>query len=340
MHNTIYRQFIKRFVQVFLGIVISLAAFIIFIDPLDNIPFSPPLHRAVMANNQRFSYPAIARNPDFDSVLIGNSVLQQFDPELLNRAFNGRFANLSMSSATPYEQYRMAALFFRHHPHTKMLILGVDARSMSWCQQNVSNKYATTEFPEWMYGEDKWSGSLYLLNGKVLEAAVKQAGYFMGNAAPSFNKDGFAEVIPKSSNYAEQARLYIYGQSSPKEKPAPLPFPELTMQQADLIGFPASAFMEAILYAAPEETIKIIFFAPQHWYAQPIGNSADAIALESCKRKISHIAQSHSRTYLMNFMNQSAFTTNDANYLDDIHLTKKASDTLIDTITKYVILHP
>ena len=89
--------------------------FVAVIDPHDNLFISPDWERAVINTNQRFSYPAIARNPDFDSAVFGTSTSRLLKPSTLGRHLGGRFANLAMNSATAYEQSRMFELFMRHH---------------------------------------------------------------------------------------------------------------------------------------------------------------------------------------------------------------------------------
>ena len=40
----------------------ALYAFILILDPYQDVPFSPPLPRAPISTNQRFSYAALARD--------------------------------------------------------------------------------------------------------------------------------------------------------------------------------------------------------------------------------------------------------------------------------------
>ncbi|MEQ1890688.1 MAG: hypothetical protein ABL951_16165, partial [Alphaproteobacteria bacterium] len=124
----------QRFARWFFGGAAGLGGFlyllIFLIDPFDTLPFSPPLDRAPIASNARFSFPALARNAQYDSVVIGTSTARLLRPDVLNSLFSARFANLSMNSATAYEQFRLAEVFARHHPAAKTVIFGID---LVWC---------------------------------------------------------------------------------------------------------------------------------------------------------------------------------------------------------------
>ena len=98
----------SRYLKFVLGSALMVAvviyAFILVLDPYQNVPFSPALNRAPVSTNQRFSYPSIARDPGFDSVVIGTSTSRLLDPRLLGELTGASFAYLSMNSATAYEQ--------------------------------------------------------------------------------------------------------------------------------------------------------------------------------------------------------------------------------------------
>ena len=58
-------------------------------------------------------YPQIVRSKRFDSLIIGTSTSRLLDPELLDRLFHVRLANLAMDSTMAWEQKTMLDLFLR-----------------------------------------------------------------------------------------------------------------------------------------------------------------------------------------------------------------------------------
>ena len=64
-------------------------AFVVLVDPYDTLPLSPPADRPLVAGNQRFSYPSLARSNRFDSAIVGTSSSRLLRPEVLNPLFDG-----------------------------------------------------------------------------------------------------------------------------------------------------------------------------------------------------------------------------------------------------------
>ncbi len=56
----------------------------------------------------------------------GTSTARLLDPQELDRAFGGRFANLAMNAATPWEQTQLARLFLTRAP-ARACCFGLDA---------------------------------------------------------------------------------------------------------------------------------------------------------------------------------------------------------------------
>ncbi len=151
---------------------------IFLVDPYDVVPFSPRAERPMMDLNQRWLYPGVARSGRFDSYVIGTSTIRLLDPERLDRAFGGRFANLAMNSATAWEQDQLARVILRAGGPPRTLVIGIDT---VWCARDADTQRITFRgFPEWMYDDNRWNDLLHLLNGKTLEIAGRLLGYWLG----------------------------------------------------------------------------------------------------------------------------------------------------------------
>lgn len=205
-----WTRFIRTILLASAGFGGAIFAFILVLDPYQNVPFSPPLARAPISTNQRFAYPALARDPAFDSVVIGTSTSRLLDPERLNALLGARFANLAMNSATAHEQQRLMDLFVRHHPHIAYVVVGVDE---TWCnRQAVIDDFTFREFPQWMFDDNRWNDLLYLFNDKALENAVRMLELLTGHREPKYRNDGFRDFTLDFRTRDEQAVLTrLYG---------------------------------------------------------------------------------------------------------------------------------
>ena len=174
-----WRGYWKTAIITALGFATALYAVVVFVDPNDSLAFSLPFERVPVTGNQRYPYPALARKPHFDSVIVGTSTVRLLRPDKLNQVFGGRFVNLSMDSALAYEQSELLKVFARHHRDAKTVLIGIDS---VWC--GVGETFATETFrgvfPTWLYDENRWNDLVYLFNVRSLQDTYRTLRYAFG----------------------------------------------------------------------------------------------------------------------------------------------------------------
>lgn len=328
-----WQGFSKWLLWSLLAILAVIAGAIWVIDPYDNLPFSPPLDRAPSASNQRYSYPAVARNPGFDSLVVGTSTMRLLPPEILNRVFDTRFANLSMNSATAYEQWRIAQVFARHHKRAKYLIVGID---VVWCEAKAKvDKYTFRRFPEWMYDDNAWNDIPHLLEFKTFEVLGRQAGQLLGLREPRYGHDGYRSFLPPRTEYdLEKARQNIYGSADPKPRKQPVSAPaDFTAQRAQWT-FGSHELLAKMLKAFPDETRKVLVFVPYHRHHQPVEGTLDGARWDECRARIAEMARNAPNTAVQDFMIDSPITSRDENYWDPLHYSNAIAERLAHLIAR------
>src|SRR3954470_65919 len=108
--DRIWRRFAVSFAATALGLTAILYAFIVLMDPF-GVRVSPGhAPTPIMDVNQRFMYPQLVRSGRYDSAIFGTSTVRLLDPDQLNAQFGGRFINLGMNAATPWEQMQLVDL--------------------------------------------------------------------------------------------------------------------------------------------------------------------------------------------------------------------------------------
>ena len=313
-----WRSFLLTVTKVAAGLVIALLALVVGIDPHDHLALSPPLERAPVNTNQRYSYPAIARNPAFDSAVFGTSTARLLEPRVLDEHLGGRFANLAMNSATAYEQSRIFELFVRSREHARTIVLGVD---VVWCEIGEAyNKYTFRAFPEWLYDDNRWNDFLHLLDGNTLEQTGRQLEYLAGRRPPRYGFDGFENFLEAKDTYdAERALRNLYGPDGPRPRAAGPAAPAEPPEVVHAWRFPTHALLEQMLATAPVETLKVLFFVPYHHFSQPPRWSEADLRWRECKRRVTEIAGRYPNTHVLDFMIDSEITLRDENYWDPLH---------------------
>ncbi len=307
----------RRAVIVFLCGFLLLFGSLLVIDPYDTLPFSPPLDRGPAASNQRFAYPAVAMNPEFDSVVVGTSVVRLLKPTELEAALGGRFANLSMNSAMPFEQSEILKLFARSHEDVKTVIIGIDG---VWCEQNGSPKLTFRPFPPWLYDGNRWNDALHLINLAAIEDAGRLIGQLMGLRDPRYQRNGYGNFLPPNSEYdLEKVRRGLYADGQRQLAPPMTPPADNYAAFRQSLEFPDMALMRDMIAALPSSTRKIFLGAPIHAITiAPPGSNTEA-SWDECMRRIAEIGEEFGNSYVFDFRFRSDITLEDGNYWDMLH---------------------
>ena len=311
-----WTRFLRALFAYVLGIGLLVYLFILLIDPYQDVPFSPDLDRAPVSTNQRFAYPALARNPAFDSAVIGTSTLRLLQPGRLDTLLGTHFVNLAMNSATAYEQSRIHEVFMRHHPESKLLIFGID---LSWCTRGDEiEKYTFREFPQWMYDDNRWNDLLYLFNDKALENAVRMVEYLDGAREAKYDKNGFRDLDKDFGRYdIDKTRRSLYKNAPGGLRPE-YDVPDLSPTRAHPEWrFASHELMRRMLERTPDVTTKIILFVPFHGYL--LHTSGEVFA--ECKGRIVDRVGATPNTFIMDYMIDSTITADDRHYWDALHAT-------------------
>jgi hypothetical protein len=311
-----WARFTRRLLGTAGALVVFVYAFIALVDPWGMLPLSPPLPRELVTLNQRFSYPMLARDPRFDSVVIGTSSARLLRPPMLEEALGGRFANLSMNSGTAWEQSQLLALFTRSHPAPRNVLIGLD---VVWCESGPLRRLTPRPFPDWMYGANLWRGYAEILNPFAAEEAGKQALAMLGLARPRYARDGWADFLPDDRRY--DAPRAAAGLVPPPSGPAPAVAPAF--------DFPQHALLAERLAALPAATRVLLFFVPYHVSLQPRPGTIDELLWAACRRDIEAIARARPGTILADFMIPSSITREDTNYWDPQHYRIGIADRLV-----------
>ena len=314
-----WRRFFALIAGTAAGVTAFIFLFVAIVDPFDALPLSPPLDRAPIATNARFSFPALARSGRFDSAIVGTSTSRLLRPDELNAALDARFVNLAMNAATAYEQSRILDVFLRAHPAPKAVIMGLDD---VWCLTREIDRYTPRPFPEWMYGRDRWAGYGQLLNLYTVEQAGIQFATLIGLKPEVYGRDGYTSFVPDDRLYDRAkvaAHLRQAAAAMPKGQssipPADVPYPALDLLRDDLARIPAG-------------TEKILFFAPFNHVQQP-GPGSLLNEWNECKRRVAAIAAATPNTTLVDFMIPSPITDDDDNYWDALHYRVAIADRLV-----------
>jgi hypothetical protein len=143
---------------------IFLVAMINFlIDPLQQYRlanFYKPIY-----GNGRFFNPGFIRNSEYDSILIGSSMVDNFIPSRMNRTFSIKILKLSVLGATAYEENLTLKTVFEAKK-AKNVFLSLDMYSLAGAAKRF--RYGADSFPSYLYNPGIINRLKYLLNADIL----------------------------------------------------------------------------------------------------------------------------------------------------------------------------
>jgi len=225
-----------------------------------------------------------------------------------------------MNSATAYEQMRIHDLFVRHHPTTKVILIGIDD---SWCKRETSyEKYTFREFPEWMFDENPWNDLLYLFNDKALENSVRLLEFVAGKRSPKYEKNGYRDFTLGFGTYNKGViAKTLYPKGSPDEPRVPTLNPSNDHPKWKFATHELLRNMLRHELAKQAETILV--FTPLHGGYLARG----AVLYAECKTRLLRIAEANS-VRVIDFMIDSEITRVDDNYWDSLHYRAPVARTL------------
>jgi hypothetical protein len=326
-----WARFFRKLVGVSVGLLAFVYVAVVMIDPYDTLPFSPDFERTAVSTNQRFSYPALAIDADFDSAVFGTSTARLLRPIDLNKALGGRFVNLSMNSATAYEQGQIFKLFATAHPQPKMIVIGVD---VSWCEAGTAPaKFTFRPFPPWLYDGNPWNDALYLMNFSAIEQAGRQLATMAGLRAEKYGHDGYADFLPPVSEYdLHKVRVDLYAGGPPRPRAAATMPEDSHSAYRQGLEFPAHGELDLMMTRLPSETVKVFLFVPYHHFTQPAPGSLDDARWAECKQRFVARAGRLSNAHVLDFMYLSQITGIDQNYWDPLHFSVEIAASMPDLI--------
>jgi hypothetical protein len=272
-----------------------------------------------VSSNARFTMPALAQSPAFDSAIVGSSSSRLLRPAALDRLLGGRFVNLAMNAATAWEQSEMLQLFTRTHPDARTVIIGLDN---VWCTE-VPERTTGRAFPEWMYRGSSWGGYGHILNLYAVQEAGNELWTMLGLKRARYGRDGYTSFVPPESAYdpARVAAAFMRW-GKPPDIPAtgaPHVIPTLPM-------------LSAALHALSDGTRKILFFTPSHVSVQGAPGSDYAAMLDACRAQVVRIAEGVPNTVVADFLRPSPITSTVSSYWDPVHYRIPIADRVMNDL--------
>ncbi len=315
----------------------GLYAFILLVDPFGVSPLSLIRDDILPNANRRFVVPQIVRSGRFDSFQVGTSTMDRITPGTPERVFGGRFANVSLQAATPFETELVLASIGGNVPKLRHVLIGID---YTWCSRRPPPQYhQVIRIPEHLYRGNKLSIYANLLSLATLRLARQKLAVKLGWDKQRFTLDGNRPNLEPDRPFGPEVLGRIYrGQTRPAWLAQPeLGPPDVKLTDKDLpaAAFPALVHLAAGLDAVPPAASVIVILMAPHAVSLPEPRSVAAHDLEVCKLRIAEIAAAR-KAQTVDMMYVSRWTADDKAFQDYIHYNYAIGDLVLDRVREAI----
>ncbi|MGV6872314.1 hypothetical protein ACUSIJ_06415 [Pseudochelatococcus sp. B33] len=273
----------------------------------------------VRAQGTRTEHASRARDPAFDSIIIGNSRMQALNPERLTALTGARFASLTVPGTRPKEQLTLLDWFLRHRETPPAaLVIGTD---IFWCHGGESAFATVNPFPFWLYENDTLAYLRGLARFTVLQEGFRRIEYVAGGRERA-RPDGYWDYDPiyESHGFEGEERRALLMEYKPED----------VVNETGV--FPALDALGAMLGALPQETVVALMEPPAFVTGQPRPDTPEGRTDEACHQALSALAEARPRTFVIDWRGERPETGNPDDYFDQIHYKGKLARLLEDQL--------
>lgn len=150
-------------------LIASVSLFNFIIDPYQQYRI-PTLYKTFYGGNQRALNPGLARNHDYNSIIIGSSMTENFliskSSELLKNPIK-----LSISGGSAYEIFLTLKSAFANNKHIDTVLIGFDIYAVSGDSTRL--RHGAGSIPLYLYDQNIYNDIFYLANFDYLKDSIK-----------------------------------------------------------------------------------------------------------------------------------------------------------------------
>ena len=277
-----------------------LFGFLLAVDPYDSGRLGVFGIDGMVDRNTVTASASRARDPNFDSAIIGNSTALLLNPNPLSEATGLHFVQLSVVGGSPREEMAVLDFFLRHHERVGALVIVTDP---GWCVHDDREK--PRPFPYWLYGDSRLVYAGYLFSGAGIEHAIQRVSIGLGKRQ---------RADPTGTFNSED--VWPVGQFFEKNIPAD-PLPAADASGRDV--FPEVAKLDAVVKKLPPGVPVVILVPPTFGKTVPLPGSAIAAERQACNAALRKIVAGRPHSNFINYRVDNALTGDRANFVDYIH---------------------
>ncbi|SYX86450.1 hypothetical protein [Paenibacillus alvei] len=273
---------------------------------------------------ERYQNPGLAKNYEYDKIIIGTSMTENFIPSHVDKMLSGKSLKLSMAGSTIKEQSMMTKLALNSR-ETDTVIWGLDLDAL---RKDANETQPITTFPKYLFNSEKFDDLNYLLNKQFIVDSWRKLR----------NRNGEHYFTADLDTLYNWNKSYKFGEEYVRESYRPESIKIERRDPALKQNYEENIEENIIPLIEDNPNVKFVFFySPysvvqfRHWYEIDPLIISD---IKEGKRNIFLKLSKYKNVQLYDFSANKDITSNLSVYKDTIHYSEEINKLIIESIKK------
>ncbi len=317
------RKYFVIFVGAFLGIWLLLVGIVVMVDPYFHY-HSPLKSLYYVIDEQRYQNRGIAKHFDYDAIITGTSLTQDFKASEFDELFGTDSVKLPFSGATFYETKELIRESLESGHELKYVLRSLDINHL--VEEKDTYRDDLGDVPYFLYNKSIWDDYPYLCNEDVLmnKCIPELAGVVLGKKPGHTSFDDYSYVDYQPGEWVYGSSPYVMDPSLQSE---------LTDEDKDLLLKNIEANITSLARDNPETTF-IYYISPYsaRWWRGIIEEGKFFYTCDVIQITMEELLK-YDNIELYCYTNRTDLTTNtDEYYCDSYHYISEVNSWILNWV--------
>lgn len=268
--------------------------------------------------DERYQNDGMARHYQYDSIITGTSMSQNFKCSEFDALWNARSLKMAYSGATFHELNESLRRAFSYQPDIRYVVCSLDGSRINTPAQQ--DEY--TGYPEYLYDENFFNDVSYLLNKEVVPKTL---------AVINYTRAG--EVTPDRDMYGNWSRYRMFGPGEVLRDFTPLPVSDVErpITEEDVRTITENVTENYLKTALEHPDTEFYFFFPPYsiCYWDSLVRSKQLSMQMEAQKLTAHLLLAAENVHVYDFSDRIDIIENLDNYTDTLHYSENINSEIL-----------
>ena len=318
----IWKKFLIKSLAVSITLLILVAALVIYVDPMFHF-HSPRTGVSYILDNERYQNNGILKNYDYDALVTGTSMSENFKTTTVDRLFGTRSVKAAYAGGYFKEIGDAEKKALENNPDLKMVIRSVD---MSFIMTESDYINPAASYPHYLMDSDPFNDDIYVFNADILFEYVNAELIRTAKKIPADTFDDYMSFAEKDENSGPgYVLLFVEDFEAPEEQKG-LDESEREMLisniRANLTANPAAYPGTEFYYFIPPYSIA-------DWWQTYVSKGRLDAYIETMTIVTEELLK-YDNVHVFCFYDDTDLVTDLYNYTDSCHYVSSVSDMILE----------